>query len=173
MTVEANGEHKTMSTPKDNSEPLAASEAFCCGCERALSEGAQKYVCDECGTECCTACSENYGATGVICISCAADTQTCVDILCDSMSQQNVPDETREHKTLNNAGIGAPPVQRPLHIRKRLDQLAWDIGRDDRMYGVPPFVRSRNYRPDKRTWYRRGYVAQCRDQPAIVNCPNT
>lgn len=70
------------------------------------------------------------------------------------------------------SGIGAPPVPRPLHIRKCLDQLAWDIGRNDRRAGLPPFIRSRNYCRDERTWYRRGYVAQCRDQPAIVDCQN-
>jgi len=68
---------------------LPVSDLFCCGCERILKEGEQLYVCDECGDECCTACSENYGLTGVACISCVADTQTCVEMLCHSLSQQN------------------------------------------------------------------------------------
>jgi hypothetical protein len=43
-----------------------------------------------------------------------------------------------------------------------LDDLAWTIGRDDRIAGLPPFIRSRDYRPDKRRWYRLGYLAQGR-----------
>lgn len=42
----------------------------CPGCHRELSDGEQIYVCEICGDECCTACSQSTEDHPVVCDQC-------------------------------------------------------------------------------------------------------
>jgi hypothetical protein len=50
----------------------------------------------------------------------------------------------------------------PPRAMKVLDDLAWCIGRDDCIKGLPP-LRCLKYRPDKARHYLDGYEAQRRE----------
>lgn len=63
-------------------------------------------------------------------------------------------------------GVGGDYISAPSY-KRRLDVLAYQLGVQARHQGQPPFWSGRNYRKDKRTCWRRGYV----DQGRCINCP--
>lgn len=63
-------------------------------------------------------------------------------------------------------GVGGDYISAPSY-KRCLDVLAYQLGVQARQQGQPPFLAGRNYRKDKRTCWRRGYV----DQGRCINCP--